>query len=51
MKLKNAADQIGYPCVIKAPDSSASRGIVRANKINDIEKAFNKLLYTLDLEV
>ena len=39
---KNAADQIGYPCVIKAPDSSASRGIVRANKINDIEKAFKE---------
>ena len=39
---KNAADQIGYPCVIKAPDSSASRGIVRVNKINDIEEAFNE---------
>ena len=36
--------------VIKAPDSSASRGIARANKINILRKPL-AALYTLDLEV
>lgn len=37
---KDAAEQIGYPCVIKAPDSSASRGIVRVNSKKEVSKAF-----------
>jgi biotin carboxylase len=35
-----AAGQIGFPCVIKSPDSSGSRGIVRVNNIDEVSNAF-----------
>jgi len=38
----NKIELIGYPCVIKAPDSSGSRGIVKVNKIEDIPFAFEE---------
>ncbi len=40
----SAAKQIGFPCVIKAPDSSASRGIVRVNNQNEVSYAFDEAL-------
>lgn len=35
-----AADKIGYPCVVKAPDSSGSRGIVKIQKKEEAKEAF-----------
>jgi biotin carboxylase/RimJ/RimL family protein N-acetyltransferase len=37
-----SAKEIGFPCVIKAPDSSASRGIVRVNNQNEVSYAFDE---------
>ena len=37
-----SAKQIGFPCIIKAPDSSASRGIVRVNNQNEVSYGFNE---------
>lgn len=37
---KKAVNKIGLPCVIKAPDSSGSRGIVKVNKISEVSQAF-----------
>ena len=38
----DATNQIGFPCVMKAPDSSASRGIIRVNNQNEVPHAFNE---------
>ena len=35
-----AASQIGFPCVVKAPDSSGSRGVVRVDSIAEVTDAF-----------
>jgi biotin carboxylase len=35
-----AIKKIGLPCVIKAPDSSGSRGVTKVSDIDDIEKAY-----------
>lgn len=35
----SAAEQIGYPCIIKAPDSSGSRGVVKVNAADEVEAA------------
>lgn len=35
-----ATKKIGFPCVIKAPDSSGSRGVTKVSNIEDIEKAY-----------
>ena len=35
-----AARQIGFPCVVKAPDSSGSRGVVKARAEGDIAAAY-----------
>ena len=37
---KKAVRLIGLPCIIKAPDSSASRGVVKVNNYKEIEDAF-----------
>jgi biotin carboxylase len=37
-----AADETGYPCVIKAPDSSGSRGIVKVNNRAEVKEAFKE---------
>ncbi len=37
-----SAKQIGFPCVIKAPDSSASRGIVLVKNLNEVSFAFDE---------
>ena len=39
---ETAADQIGYPCVIKSPDSSGSRGVVKVHKKDEVIEAFNE---------
>lgn len=42
-----AAEKIGFPCVVKAPDSSGSRGITKVNKLEEIEPAFEEaVLYS-----
>lgn len=35
------ATKIGFPCVIKAPDSSGSRGVTKVNFDTDVKEAFN----------
>ena len=37
-----ACAEIGYPCVIKAPDSSGSRGVTRVDCSADVEAAFHE---------
>jgi len=37
-------EQIGFPCVFKAPDSSGSRGVIKVDSIDDIKNAFNEAL-------
>jgi biotin carboxylase len=37
-----SVNKIGLPCVIKAPDSSGSRGIVKVNKICEVSQAFKE---------
>mgnify|MGYP002630361261 CR=1 FL=1 len=37
-----AADEIGFPCIIKAPDSSGSRGVVRVNGRADVSAAYEE---------
>lgn len=41
---KKAVDKIGLPCVIKAPDSSGSRGVTKVQSLEEIEVAFNEAL-------
>lgn len=36
---QSAVEKIGIPCVIKAPDSSGSRGVTKINDKNEIENA------------
>lgn len=38
----DAIKTIGLPCVIKAPDSSGSRGITKVSSINDVQSAFDE---------
>jgi carbamoylphosphate synthase large subunit len=37
-----AARKIGYPCVVKSPDSSGSRGVTKVRQLNDIAHAFKE---------
>jgi len=39
-----AIKEIGFPCVVKAPDSSGSRGVTKVNNEKDIENAFNEAI-------
>lgn len=39
---KAATDKIGLPCMVKAIDSSASRGTQKLIKLKDLEKALNE---------
>lgn len=39
---RDAFAEIGKVCVVKAPDSSGSRGITKVNSINEIDRAFNE---------
>lgn len=38
----SSANIIGFPCVIKAPDSSGSRGIVKVNSSEEVATAFKE---------
>jgi biotin carboxylase len=40
----NSCNSIGFPCLIKCPDSSGSRGITKVQSIDEIEPAFNEAL-------
>ena len=39
---KKEAEKIGFPCVIKAPDSSGSRGVTKVNSFADINNAVDE---------
>lgn len=39
-----AINKLGLPCIIKAPDSSGSRGVIKINNLNDLEKAFHEAM-------
>lgn len=48
----HAAQTLGFPCVIKAPDSSGSRGVTKVNGRNEIEGAFNEAFkYSREKEI
>lgn len=38
----NAAHKMGFPCIIKAPDSSGSRGVTKVNKVEDVYSAVDE---------
>ena len=38
----DACNKIGYPCVVKAPDSSGSRGVARVESASDVSAAFRE---------
>lgn len=40
VEVRAAAQALGLPCVVKAPDSSGSRGIVRIDTLDEAEAAF-----------
>lgn len=40
----NACNSIGFPCVIKCPDSSGSRGVTKVRSVEEIEPAFVEAL-------
>lgn len=47
-----SVSEIGLPCVIKAPDSSGSRGVIKINKIEDVPQAFEEaIVYTRGKEL
>lgn len=47
-----AADQVGYPCVMKAPDSSGSRGVVKVNEKKEVKPAIKEAMrYTRGKQV
>lgn len=47
-----AISEIGLPCVIKAPDSSGSRGVIKINRMEDIPQAFeDAVIYTRGKEL
>jgi biotin carboxylase len=47
-----AAEEIGMPCVIKAPDSSGSRGVTKVNFSSEIEAALREaFLYSRDKSI
>jgi carbamoylphosphate synthase large subunit len=37
-----AAENIGYPCIIKAPDSSGSRGVTKVRCLSDVKAAYQE---------
>lgn len=39
---EDAAESIGYPCIIKAPDSSGSRGVTKVNALSDVQTAYKE---------
>jgi len=38
----NAASMIGFPCIIKTPDSSGSRGVTKVKSLAEVEFAFSE---------
>ena len=49
---KEAALKMGYPCVIKAPDSSGSRGITKVNSEQEVENAYHEAFkYTRETSI
>lgn len=46
---KKAVDLIGLPCIIKSPDSSASRGVTKVSSTEEIEKALEEAFYYSNL--
>jgi glutathione synthase/RimK-type ligase-like ATP-grasp enzyme len=46
-----AAESVGFPCILKPPDESFSRGMVKVDHREDLESAVNTLLEKSDLIV
>lgn len=38
----NAAKQIGFPCIVKSPDSSASRGVTKVKSATEVSSAYEE---------
>ena len=45
------ASEIGFPCILKQPDSSFSQGVIKADNEEELESAFTQLFSTSDLLV
>lgn len=43
-ELEIMAEKIGFPCVVKAPDSSGSRGVTKVDKKENLKNAFDEAL-------
>ena len=46
-----ACNQIGLPCVVKAPISSGSRGVIKLTNLDDLAYAFNEAMKYSNSEV
>lgn len=44
-----ASKELGFPCILKQPDSSFSQGVVKAENEMELNRAFNRLFDTSDL--
>lgn len=49
--LKDVADAVGFPCVLKQPDSAFSRGVVKINDEASLKQTAKELLERSDLLV
>ncbi|MBV61327.1 MAG: RimK family alpha-L-glutamate ligase [Nevskiales bacterium] len=49
--LKDVAEQIGFPCVLKQPDSAFSRGVVKIDDEAELRRVARELLERSDLLV
>lgn len=47
--LQAAADQVGFPCVIKPTFLSASQGVIRADSVSDLKAAYDRITVLIEL--
>ncbi len=49
--IPQAAEYLGFPCVLKRPDSSFSQGVVRAENLESLQKELDEMLKSSDLVI
>ena len=47
--LDEVRQTLGFPCILKQPDSSFSQGVVKASSVEEFDEWVNKMLETSDL--
>lgn len=45
------ANQLGFPCILKQPDSSFSQGVVKVESVGELRKSLDELLSRSDLVI